>query len=209
MNATLKPLLERTAGDLMTGEPLVLPQEMPLREAAQALLHLQVEGAPVVDARGKCVGVLSALDFVRLFDVKPHPKPVEHAAQPMTCRFQARLGKADGHDVTLCLLPPGVCPLQCREKNARGSDMLVCREPHAVLTDWQVVELEELPEVPVSHYMTGDPVLVDIDTPIQELAQKMVDAHIHRVVVVDAAERPIGIITGTDVLAAVAFARDE
>jgi predicted transcriptional regulator len=31
----------------------------------------------------------------------------------------------------------------------------------------------------------------------------MIDAHIHRVVVVDADERPIGVVASTDVLAAV------
>jgi CBS domain-containing protein len=33
----------------------------------------------------------------------------------------------------------------------------------------------------------------------------MIDAHIHRVIVVDEEERPIGIVSNTDVLAALAY----
>jgi CBS domain-containing protein len=49
-------------------------------------------------------------------------------------------------------------------------------------------------------------VTVAPDTPIGDLAQKMVDHHIHRVVVVVDQNRPGGIVTSTDVLAAVADA---
>jgi CBS domain-containing protein len=37
----------------------------------------------------------------------------------------------------------------------------------------------------------------------------MIDAHIHRIVVVDEGQRPIGVVTGTDILAAVAYAENE
>jgi len=40
--------------------------------------------------------------------------------------------------------------------------------------------------------------------PIGDLANMMIDAHIHRVIVVDSNERPIGIVSTTDILAAVA-----
>ena len=53
--------------------------------------------------------------------------------------------------------------------------------------------------------MTGDPVTVSQNTPVQKLAQMMLDAHIHRLIVVDREQRPVGIITSTDILAA--FAR--
>jgi CBS domain-containing protein len=52
--------------------------------------------------------------------------------------------------------------------------------------------------------MTPDPVMVKPATPITEVARKMIDAHIHRVVVVDEAGRPKGIVSSTDVLGAVA-----
>jgi len=69
---------------------------------------------------------------------------------------------------------------------------------------WQMVEAEDLPANLVRRYMTANPVTVPPETPIGELAQKMVNAHIHRVIVVDKENRPLGIISSTDVLAAVA-----
>ncbi len=71
--------------------------------------------------------------------------------------------------------------------------------------EWQVAELEQVPNDEVRLYMTKDPVTVHPETPISELARAMLDAHIHRVVVVDENRHPVGIITATDILAAVAY----
>lgn len=73
-----------------------------------------------------------------------------------------------------------------------------------VCSDWQVLELEGVPEDSVQFYMTRDPVTVNIDTLLPELARTMLDAHIHRVIVVDEETRPVGIVSTTDILAAVA-----
>ena len=51
--------------------------------------------------------------------------------------------------------------------------------------------------------MTKDPVLAHAGAKIGALAQMMMDAHIHRIIVVDPESRPIGIVSSTDVLAAV------
>jgi CBS domain-containing protein len=72
--------------------------------------------------------------------------------------------------------------------------------------DWQLLEPDELPEDVVRNYMTADPVMISPLTRIGELAQMMLDAHIHRVIVVNPAREPIGIISSTDILAAVAYA---
>src|SRR5262249_21166561 len=69
---------------------------------------------------------------------------------------------------------------------------------------WQIMDVEELPVDDVQHFMTHDPVTVTPATPIGELARKMRDAHIHRVIVVDREGRPVGIVSSTDVMAAVA-----
>ena len=52
--------------------------------------------------------------------------------------------------------------------------------------------------------MTADPVVAVAGAGIGTLAQMMLDARIHRIVVVDHNEHPIGIVSSTDVLAAVA-----
>jgi CBS domain-containing protein len=67
-----------------------------------------------------------------------------------------------------------------------------------------MVEIDTLPAEAVTSHMTADPVMVPPETPIQQLARAMVDAHIHRVIVTDARKRPVGVVSSTDVLAAVA-----
>ena len=54
--------------------------------------------------------------------------------------------------------------------------------------------------------MTRDPVTVSPGATIGDLARKMIDVHIHRVIVVDNNGKPIGIVSSTDLLAALALA---
>lgn len=57
-------------------------------------------------------------------------------------------------------------------------------------------------EQPVERFMTTDLVSVRENTALATVLQRMVDAHIHRVLVLDAEQRLQGIISTTDVLAA-------
>jgi len=47
-------------------------------------------------------------------------------------------------------------------------------------------------------------VTASVGTPVKELARRMVNAHVHRVIVVNHANEPVGIVTSTDILSAVA-----
>jgi len=66
------------------------------------------------------------------------------------------------------------------------------------------MEPEPGPSDAVRWHMTPDPVTAAPATPVTELARMMRDAHIHRVIVTDGDRRPVGIVTSTDVVAAVA-----
>jgi CBS domain-containing protein len=79
-------------------------------------------------------------------------------------------------------------------------------ESHRVLFDWQVVPPEEFATEEVRRFMTADPVCVSPDTPIATVARMLIDAHIHRVIVADADNKPVGIVTTTDLLAALVHA---
>jgi len=57
-------------------------------------------------------------------------------------------------------------------------------------------------EQSVERFMTSDLVSATEETPLATVVQSMVDAHIHRVVVMDSGRRLRGIISTTDVLAA-------
>jgi CBS domain-containing protein len=76
-------------------------------------------------------------------------------------------------------------------------------QAECVCSDWQIVApVDDL----ISSHMTADPVTVVPGTPIYLVARRMLNAHVHRVIVVDEDGRPIGIVTSTDILAAVARA---
>jgi CBS domain-containing protein len=152
MTVTTKPLLALTAADLMSAPVQTISQHMTLREAARLLAREQISGAPVIDPGGRCVGVLSATDFLRL---------------------AAQAGPA----------------------------------PEAA--DWGGVDLNRLPEAQVGEYMTADPIVVSAGTDIRGVARLMLDAHIHRVGVVDEANLLVGIVSSTDLLAALAYTGGE
>ncbi len=157
MFTTSKPFLALTAGDLMSREVVTVPHNMSLRAAAHLLSESAISGAPVVDAAGRCVGVLSATDFIHWAETDQPP-------------VRSRPCSSD-----------------------------------SVCSDWQMVVVEELPTDAVSNFMTVDPVTVAPSTAIGELARRMLDAHIHRLIVVDRDHQPVGVVSSTDVLAAVAY----
>ena len=96
-----------------------------------------------------------------------------------------------------------------------STDFLAAKHPEGGLhngcgqcacTEWEVFQVEDLPVESVRKFMTADPVMVPPTTPLGDLEQKMIDAHIHRIIVVDIWKRPIGIVSSTDLLAALANA---
>jgi CBS-domain-containing membrane protein len=151
-----KPFLSLTAHDLMSRDLVVLPQDLSLRAAAHWLARDHISGAPVVDETGRCVGVLSATDFVRRTEREGAPEPA---------RYNLTTGVFHG---------------------------------------WQMVDVEILPNDLVRNHMTTDPVTVAPTTSIVAMAGMMLEAHIHRLIVLDELRHPVGVVTATDILAAVA-----
>lgn len=154
MNATKPPVasrsfLELTATDLMSRPVMTIPHEMSLGEAARLLSNSNIGGAPVVDAEGRCVGVLSSSDFVT---------------------WAGQEG-----EVTNFIAPWG-----------------------------EIIDIGDFPDNAIHNYMTALPIVVPPTAPISKLAQMMVEAHIHCILVVAEQDQPCGIVTSTDVLAAVA-----
>lgn len=205
MDTTLTPLLSLTAADLMTHVVVCLQEAMSLREAAEILIQHRVGGAPVIDVQGHCVGMLSTVDFMRLAEKRFDVSRAADPAMPITCPFWVRETDAKGQNIARCTLPAGVCPLQVSRRR-NGDSVVVCGEPHSVCTDWQLVETEKLPADAVRNFMSTDPVMVTPDTPMCELAQAMIDTHVHRLVVANRDRCPIGIVSATDILSALARA---
>jgi len=158
MIASSKSLLSLCAADIMSPDVVMIPREMSLQGAARLLDRSGVTGAPVVDENGRCIGVLSATDFMHWVEEDKHD------------------GKAKGPTESMC-------------------------------NPWQMPEGAAATVCVVEDFMTRDPVLVHASAKIGELAHAMMDAHIHRVIVVDGvSQRPIGIVSSMDILAAIARA---
>ena len=208
MLSTTKSLSALTAGDLMTQDVLVLRLQMPLREAVKLFLKNASSLAPVVNDDGQCVGVFSAIHFLRFAEKRDDMTKATAPALPVTCSFQRKHRNGAGKEVTLCTLPSGVCPLQVKHGEVDGKPLIICADPHCVLSDWQIVEVEKLPEDGVGRYMCTEPVTVTADSPLPAVAQLMVETQLHHVIVVDKENHPVGIVSSTDVLGEVAYAEN-
>jgi CBS-domain-containing membrane protein len=199
MLATTRPLTVLTAGDLMSRDLVSVSHETSLREAGRLLLLHQISGLPVVEPGGTCVGVLSTTDLLRWAIQQSGGSSPRVAGRPYSCIFQLKHREVNGEQRVLCTLPLDVCSLQ-----RQAGENISSSQPHEVPADWQVVNVEQLPTEKVGRFMTPDPVTVAVDLPLSQLAQQMVDAHVHRVIVVDRRNRPVGIVSSTDILAAIA-----
>lgn len=109
-----------TVADLMSRDPVRLSEQMPLREAARLLLRAGVGGAPVVDARGRCVGVLSAADVLRW---------VAGGGLLTPCPYQVTGRLLTGEDAVICTLAAGNCPWQMVRPATGGRHTVLCRYP--------------------------------------------------------------------------------
>jgi CBS domain-containing protein len=204
MQATNRPLQALCAADLMDPAVPQLLENMAMGDAARLLVQKQTGAAPVVDGQGTCVGVLSATDFVRLAVNGAELGKLLSPPLPVACPFQVKRRLAGDEELTQCLLPPGVCPVQATPKKPGAEELVICTQPHCVLTDWQLVEVENVPEREVRRFMTPNPVTARPATSIHALARMMIDAHIHRIIVVDEEQKPIGIVSNANILAALA-----
>ena len=198
-----KPSRTVTARDLMTQPVEVISQTMSLRSAARLLVRAKITGAPVVDAEGRCVGVLSASDFLRW--TEEGAPGAEDSPNIPACPFLERGRLLTGEEAVICTLAEGSCPWQITRPTIGGRHTSICRLPSGVVSDWQKLT-KDLPRSAVRRYMTTDVITVRPEARLPELARTMVDACIHRVIVVDELRKPIGIITSMDILAAVARA---
>jgi CBS domain-containing protein len=196
-----KPALALTAADVMSRAVLTVPRQMPLRDAAGLLWRAGVSEAPVVDELGRFVGALSAVDCLRWAEEGPSGPSLGPAP---SCRFQVKGRLLTGEEAVICILPPGTCPLQAVRPTTAGRHTAVCRQPLGVLSDWQQVP-EGSPDDSVQRCMTSDVVTASPQTPLPELARKMIDARTRLAPVIDERGRPVGVVSSTDILGAVAW----
>ena len=205
MPTTTNPLLALTTSELMSRDVVTIPRDMSLRALAHLLFQNQISGAPVADADGRCIGVLCATDFVHW--VEDGGQGAEDVPLP-ACPYQVKGRLLTGEQAVICTQAKGTCPLREMRHITGGRHTAVCLQPSGVHGGWRQVP-ENLPVSAVSRYMTADVVTVGLQTPLPKVARTMIDAHIHRVIVMDEERRPIGVVSSTDLLAAMACSDGE
>ncbi len=130
----------------------------------------------------------------------PEDMPAQEAARTLV---RKQISGAPVVDCRRVLVGVVSCADFVREMTKTGRETLECENKECVYSDWQVVDIDTLTTDSVRQCMTTDPVTADVNTPIAELARMMVDAHVHRIIIVDSNYSPCGIVSTTDILAAV------
>lgn len=93
-----------TAGDMMTTSLVAVAPADTLRDAMAVLVRCHVSGAPVVDGDGRCVGVLSTTDILRV--EKQYGAESNEANTSAVQIFDAELNRWEGIQLAPAALEP-------------------------------------------------------------------------------------------------------
>lgn len=128
--------------DIMTREVLRVRPETPLKEAAVEMILRGVHGAPVEDASGQVIGVLSTSNLVRGATTLPEPESVSDAMTPVLfavidddpALYAAKRMVETGSHRVLVLDAAGklvgvVSPMDLLRALVRGQDLLAGAAP--------------------------------------------------------------------------------
>jgi CBS domain-containing protein len=187
----------------MSRDVVTISQDTPLRAAAELFCRRQIGEAVGVDGDGRCVGVLSATDLLR-WALQGAASPED--VPPPACPYQVRGRLLTGENAVICTRTPGSCPLQEVRPVTAGRHKAVCQLREGVASDWQAVSGRRHASA-VRCYMTANVATVGAEAPLSALARAVVEAHVHRLIVVDEQHRPIGTVSCVAVLAALARCR--
>jgi len=160
-----------TAADLMNPKVLAVREDMTLRELAAYLIRHQITGAPVEDGGGRLVGVVSTVDIAEAMLAGPG----DDGTVADSAGTGADPGGAGSED-------------ELEEPEERGEEAEEPGDPE--LADDDVL---------VRDIMTPAIDSVPEDATVSEVASRMLDNHVHRLLVTRDG-RPVGIITTSDLL---------
>jgi CBS-domain-containing membrane protein len=158
MSTALQKLSSLHVEHVMARDVVTVRADTTMAEAARQLCNFGISGVPVVDDEGRCIGVLSASDFV-------HSKTTEPAADAAEPHGIFRIHKKDV------------------AKKATGDDL-------------------------VRAHMSPDVHTIREHRSIVDAGRIMCEEHIHRLVVLDRASRPVGIVSSLDLVSALIHAAE-
>lgn len=173
--------------DIMQDDVISVAPELTLRDLIGVLTEHDVTGAPVV-ANGRVVGVVSATDVL------------EHEGETPGVPVERRDFEAESEWGDAATWDEGSAPL--------SEYFTGIWEPQAVDTfermettdqpEWDILDQHTVGEV-----MSRRIISLPSDAPVRKAARMMLDADVHRVLVMDGDELR-GIVTATDIVRAVA-----
>jgi CBS domain-containing protein len=153
-HTTLRQLV---AADFMQRDMITVSPVDTLRDALALMTENHVTGLPVMDAKSRCIGLITASDILGFEDEHAEDRPDAGMMQ----LFNNEIGKWESVPIS-----------------AFG--------------------LEEFGDVHVEEVMSRELISVGRDTPLKDVAQKMLDADVHRVLVMDDRYNLYGMITSFD-----------
>ena len=179
-----KPL---RAGDLMTREPITVPQDMTLADLCDLFQARNINGAPVVDERGQLVGVVAQDDII----YGAMGRPIEGAGDSPARRRRSGMVEA----------------LRERTKKKEGEAPLRAVPDAAPRAGerafWAELRAEDDPmRMPVRSIMTSPAISAEEKTPITDLCNVMWNLRIHRVPIVRGG-KVTGLISSMDLCRAI------
>lgn len=163
------------ARDLMTTDVLAVRDGMTLEEVARFLVEHEISGAPVIDSRGRLLGVVSLADLVRA------GAEDERAGGPASREAIRRAPEAIGFD-----------ELEEPELAAEPSEE---EPPDEELAEEEPRRVEDV--------MSTRVLTVEGSTGIDEIARMMLQARYHRVLVTEEG-RLVGLVSSMDLVRLVA-----
>jgi len=181
--------------EIMTEDPLTLPPEATLREAAEAMASAHVTGLPVV--RGsRVVGVISATDLVE-FGATSTATAELGAGQEGGAREESIQIWDEGDDpLSRFFVEPEDTPEDPEEWDEGWEDLVLSeaddRSKETILDRYTVEDL-----------MTRTLCALPPDADVREAAEYMLRAAVHRILLLED-EKLVGIVTTTDMVQAVA-----
>ncbi len=177
-----------TAADLMNPRVLAVRDDLTLRELAAFLIRNQITGAPVEDAGGRLVGVVSTVDIAEAVLAGQGESQDAGEDGAIAAGAAGAAGAASG---TATRTPSG--------SEAGGGAFFA--------QDWEEQpdedDLEELrlaeDDLLVRDIMTPAVYAVPEDATVSEVASRLLDSHVHRLLVVRDG-KPVGIVSTSDLL---------
>jgi CBS domain-containing protein len=162
----LHDFLNTKISEVIVKDVVSFPPETRLADVALSLLRNQISGAPVIDAAGKCVGVISVVDVI--------------GADDKAAEAKARLA----------------------DEFFASSDLILPVSVYEDKLESLSSELSPTADQPISNFMVTSLVTASMQDKLGRVIEKMIDAHIHRVIVTNEQGGLEGLVSTTDILAA-------